>query len=297
MNGWLDLFNAFAPLFMTIGFLGAALAAAAWPRGRFRTACLVAGAGAGLYGAALILPDAAARLVGPGGRGGAAYRVVVANVFRDNRSPVRALAPILARRADAVIVEEANGAIAAADPMLAAAYPYSSACPGDGVRIWLKTPILAQGCGLQMPQQTYMTWGQDFAWVRTLAPDGRPIVLAGVHFGRPYPPRRQNAERQALAQAVARMDAPRVLLAGDMNLTPWSFGMRRVDRLLGPLIRRTSWLPTYPALIGTTRKPWPIPFLPIDHVYAGADWLGTSLASVPIPGSDHLGLEVQARLR
>ncbi|MGZ3272278.1 MAG: endonuclease/exonuclease/phosphatase family protein [Caulobacteraceae bacterium] len=297
VNGWLDLFNCLAPLLMAVGLAGAAAAAGIWPRGRFRIACLVAGLAAALYGALLVVPDAASRLFGPGGNGGAAYRVVTANVFRDNRRPARAMAPILDRRADAVIVEEANGAIVTALPMLAAAYPYSSDCPGGGVRIWLKTPILAQGCGMKTPPGTYPTWGQDFAWVRTMAPDGRPIVLAGVHLGRPYPPRRQAVERQALADALAPMGAARVLVAGDLNTASWTFGMRRTDGLLRPLIRRTSWPPTYPALIGTTQKPWPIPFLPIDHVYAGAGWVQTRMARFPIPGSDHLGLQLDARLR
>jgi endonuclease/exonuclease/phosphatase (EEP) superfamily protein YafD len=196
-----------------------------------------------------------------------------------------------------VILEEANGTAQRAMPAMAGAYPYSSSCPDAEVEILLKTPILAQGCGMRTPPDTYWTWGRDFTWVRTLGPDGRPIVLAGVHLGRPYPPWRQPVERRALAESVAFMNSSRVLVAGDLNIVPWSFAMRELDGLMRPLTRRTFWLPTYPALIKVTRKGWTAPLLPIDHVYAGAEWPRTKLTRFSIPGSDHFALEVDAQLR
>lgn len=296
--GWLDLVNCAAPLLIATGLGGAAIAAATWPKSRFRAVCLVAGVAAALYGAAISLPDAAGWLFAPGKTTGVAYRVVTANVFRDNWSPFRAAESVLDRGADAVIVEEANGTVQrAAALVLAGAYPYSTACPDAGVEILLKTPILAQGCGMPMPPGSYEQWGRDFAWVRTLGPDGRPIVLAGVHLGRPYPPVRQVVERRALAAALAPLAGSRLLVGGDLNLTPTSFGMRQLDRLLRPLTRRSFWLPTYPGLVGVTHKGWTFPVLPIDHVYADAAWSRTRLTRFAITGSDHFGLQVDAQLR
>jgi endonuclease/exonuclease/phosphatase (EEP) superfamily protein YafD len=297
-NGWLDLINCLAPVLIATGLVGAAAALKVWPKSRFRLACAAAGLAAALYGTAVSLPDVVGWLFGPGKDTGVAYRVVTANVFQGNLSPYRAVEAIAYRQADAVIVEEANGmAERAATQILSGAYPYSTACPDSDVKIWLRTPILAQGCGLTMPAGSYPTWGRDFAWVRTLGPDGRPIVLAGVHLGRPYPPVRQAVERRALAGALAALSGSRVLAAGDMNTVPSSFGMRRMDGLLRPLTRRTFWLPTYPALIGVTHEGWGSPFLAIDHVYADAGWSRTKLTRFAIIGSDHFGLQVDAQLR
>jgi endonuclease/exonuclease/phosphatase (EEP) superfamily protein YafD len=296
-NGWLDLINCLAPLLIATGLVAAAAAAVVWPKGRFRAVCVGLGLVAAAYGAAVSLPDAFGLLFGPRAKTGVAYRVVTANVFRNNRSPLRAIASVIDRRADAVILEEADGATQTAAHLLAGVYPYSSTCGDAGVEIWLKTPILAQGCGTATPPHAYRTWGRDFVWVRTRGPDGRPIVLAGVHLGRPYPPQRQAVERLALAKTLTPMAGARVLAAGDLNIAPWSFGMRQMDGLLRPLARRTFWLPTYPALIVGTRKPWAIPFLPIDHVYADAGWSRTAVTRFGIPGSDHFGVQVDAQLR
>jgi endonuclease/exonuclease/phosphatase (EEP) superfamily protein YafD len=294
-NGWLDLVNCVAPLLMLTGALGAAGARVTWPKSRFRSICVAAGVAAAAYGGLVSLPEAAGALFGPGGgrSGGAAYRIVEANVYRGNVVPFRAAPVLLDRRADALIVVEPDG-LERAREMLMAAYPYSSACPGAGVEIWLKTPILAQGCRMPTPSGTYKSVGQDFAWVRTLGPDGRPLVLAAVHLGRPYPQRRQPIERRVLADALAPLSGQRVLLAGDMNVAPWSFAMRELDRRLRPLRRWTYWRPTYPAVVKL--RPTPA-LLPIDHVYAGAGWRPEQIDLFRTPGSDHLALQIDARLQ
>jgi endonuclease/exonuclease/phosphatase (EEP) superfamily protein YafD len=75
-----------------------------------------------------------------------------------------------------------------------------------------------------------------------------------------------------------------MILTGDLNTTPWSFGLQRLDRTLG-LVRRDRALSTYPAqLFG---RPWPLPFLAIDHVYAGPGWATVKVERGPWLGSDH----------
>jgi endonuclease/exonuclease/phosphatase (EEP) superfamily protein YafD len=295
-DGWLDLVNCAAPLLIVSGALGALGVRATWTRGRFRAACIAAGAAAAVYGAAVSLPEAAGALSRSlaGGRPGAAYRVIEANVYRANVVPYRTALALRDRRADAVIILEANGTWGRARQILAAAYPYSSACPQTGVEIWLRTPLLAQGCRMPTPPGSYQTWGEDFVWVRTLGPDGRPVVLAAVHLGRPFPPGRQGVERLGLARAMAGFAGQRVILAGDMNAAPWTSAMRALDRGLGPLRRWTFWQPTYPALI--KRRPTP-PLLPIDHVYAGPGWAPAAIARFRTPGSDHFALQIDARLQ
>jgi endonuclease/exonuclease/phosphatase (EEP) superfamily protein YafD len=295
INGWFDLINCVAPLLILSGACGAAGAWATWPKSRFRSVCVAAGVAAAAYGGLVSLPEAAGALLGlaGGSSGGAPYRVVAANVYRDNVVPFRAVPVLLDRKADALIVVESSG-LERARALLAAAYPYSSACPDAGVEIWLKTPILAQGCRMPAPPGAYKSVGRGFAWVRTLGPDRRPLVLAAVHLARPYPPRWQPIERRILADALAPYSGQRIMVAGDMNMVPWSFAMREVDRRLRPLRRWTFWRPTYPAVV--KRQPTPA-LLPIDHVYASSGWLPEQISRFRTPGSDHLALQIDSRLQ
>jgi endonuclease/exonuclease/phosphatase (EEP) superfamily protein YafD len=81
--------------------------------------------------------------------------------------------------------------------------------------------------------------------------------------------------------------ADRLILAGDFNLTPWSFTLRRIDRQWG-LERRDQALFSWPARLGDrARWAWPIPALPLDHVYAGRAWRTISITRGPRLGSDH----------
>ena len=98
-------------------------------------------------------------------------------------------------------------------------------------------------------------------------------------------------ERGALALAVADLDARHLILAGDFNTTPWSQGMRRQDAMLAPLRRRTiAWF-TWPARLLRLTLNWPLPLLPIDHVYGGPGWGQVRLRRVRLPGSDHFATE------
>ena len=77
------------------------------------------------------------------------------------------------------------------------------------------------------------------------------------------------------------------IVAGDFNMTPWSFGLRRFDERIG-LERRDLALFSWPGKLTLGGKALPVlPILPIDHVYAGADWRTVSVKRGPALGSDH----------
>ena len=80
---------------------------------------------------------------------------------------------------------------------------------------------------------------------------------------------------------------PRLIVSGDFNSTPWSFSLKRQDRLFG-LERRTRAMATWPAG-DFSRMHFAIPFpvLPIDHVYAGEGWRTVEVRRGPMLGSDH----------
>jgi endonuclease/exonuclease/phosphatase (EEP) superfamily protein YafD len=82
-----------------------------------------------------------------------------------------------------------------------------------------------------------------------------------------------------------------MIVTGDFNSTPWSFQRRRWDRAIG-IPRRERAVPSWPAR-NYKRLKWPgMPFLPIDHVYAGPAWATVNVRRGPRLSSDHYPLVV-----
>lgn len=295
-GGILDLINSAAPMLLAMALLGAFLAQITLEAGPFRMACISLALAAAVFNLVLLAPDALGFVSEPRGPSeGRPYRVVTANLFRDNYVPEHAVATLLGRHADALLLEETDGSAGIALGEIDRAYPNATRCPLAGLTIWTRGPILDQGCGLGTPPGDEKTWGRSFAWASTIGPDGRPIILAVVHLGRPSEASRQVWERAALARAMARFPGARVVLAGDFNTAPWTFGMFRQDQLLRPLRRISRFMPTYPALIAHNRWDWP--WLPIDHVYIGSAWRPAGLSRFRTNGSDHSGLQADLVLR
>jgi endonuclease/exonuclease/phosphatase (EEP) superfamily protein YafD len=117
---------------------------------------------------------------------------------------------------------------------------------------------------------------------------GRPLEIFTAHMD--WPTRLDSQIQPAeLAPVVALRRDERMILTGDLNATPWSAQLRRLDVSLG-LIRRDRAVPTWPAQV--MGQPWPLPFLPIDHVYAGRGWATVKVERGPWVGSDHYPLIV-----
>jgi endonuclease/exonuclease/phosphatase (EEP) superfamily protein YafD len=285
-SGWLDVINSFAPFVLVAALLGAGLAALSLDPGLARAMSLALALVAVLCTLALIAPELA-RWRPAGGAGGASFRILSANVWRDNPSPDLAVSAIIARNADVVLLQESSGSLQGELRRLRPLYPYSSDCRGSGVQIFVKSPILAQGCGLDSKTDA----DRDLAWIETKASGGRRIVLVTVHFSQPFPPAKQQTEREALARRLHGLPSGDMILAGDFNTTPWSFAMRRQDASLEPLRRRTIGWFSWPARLNLLRRSWPIPLLPIDHIYVGPNWEAVRLTRLRIPGSDHFGAE------
>jgi endonuclease/exonuclease/phosphatase (EEP) superfamily protein YafD len=285
-NGWLDVVNSFAPLILAAGILAGGLAY--WSLdGATRAATLCLAAISVGYGLALTGPELVKLLV-PKSTVGVQYRVLSANVWRDNPTPDLAVGEILRCEADAVFLQEVNGTLNAELTLLKSKFPYASNCIGSGVQILLKFPIVDQGCDRGSDGDVQ----PDMVWVRTLASDGRPVVLFTTHFGWPFPPGPQQAQRLRLAAKVHALPMGDMILGGDFNTTPWSFAMKRQDELLAPLTRRTiAWF-SWPARLDALRSPWSLAVLPIDHVYSGPNWKSARLSRLRIPGSDHFATEV-----
>jgi endonuclease/exonuclease/phosphatase (EEP) superfamily protein YafD len=290
-SAWLDVINCFAPMILAMALTGAALALWSIGPGAGRSTVLAfALIGAG-YGLALTAPEVWMRWPAAAPAPGETFRVLTANVWHDNPSPDHAIADILKRDPDAVLMQEADGTLAASLPALKSRYPYASHCPGSGVIIFVKAPITGQGC----KSGVRTSGGLNLVWVHTRTAGGAPLTLATTHFAWPFPPPLQAIQRRALAEAVKALPQEALILAGDFNTTPWSFAMRRQDGGLSPLRRLTRARFSWPARIDRLSLPWSVPVLPIDHVYAGSDWALARVERVCITGSDHFAIEVSLR--
>jgi endonuclease/exonuclease/phosphatase (EEP) superfamily protein YafD len=122
------------------------------------------------------------------------------------------------------------------------------------------------------------------------APQGEIEVVA-THLAWPTDPI-VRGQTQGLRKVVGERPRRDMILVGDLNATPWSARLRRLDRDLG-LIRRDRAVATWPAsVLGVT---WPAPFLPLDHLYAGEGWATVSVSRGPALGLGHYPLMVTLR--
>jgi endonuclease/exonuclease/phosphatase (EEP) superfamily protein YafD len=122
---------------------------------------------------------------------------------------------------------------------------------------------------------------------------GRSLHLLATH---PLPPvsahARASRDRQLAALADALPAAGAVVLAGDLNSTPWSPQVRRLRRESGLLDsgRGFGVQPTWPSL-------FPPLWIPIDHVLHSPELVVTHRATGPACGSDHFPVEVTLAFR
>lgn len=269
----LDAYASFMPLYAVPILLGALLA---WPS---RPWPWVAAAIALLPVVGTIAPELL-RTIPRAAPGAPQVRIVTHNVWERNSDPAETAQAILDAHADIVLLQEASGNFR---PMLAALrrhFPYWTDCPARcDLAIFSRWPIGARG--YRFKSATGQKFGPPLAWARIMPPGMPPFSVATLHYGHPSPPGPQARARWELANAIRRVDPRDLIVAGDMNLTPWASAMRVQDKALFPLTRMTRALPSWQR---------PVPMLPIDHLYAGAGWGLVDARRLPATGSDHYPL-------
>lgn len=291
---WADVLNAGAPAWLGLGVLAAILAATGFDSGRARSVIL--GLAALGVGACLlrVAPEHIGSIAQPRNDPAAAgsFKLLTVNVWRENRSTGRAVSDIVSAAADVVSLQEPHGLEPSHWRALSAVYPYRASCDRGrtfSAVLLSRRPFALSGCAIA---RTDAEGALGYAWGRTSAPDGRPVDLISTHFTWPLPPGRQPAQSRALALALRGAQVGDLVVAGDFNTTPWSYAMVRQDRAFAPLIRRTLALPTWPARLPRLDSGWPVPVLPIDHVYAGPQWRTLDVRRLGVTGSDHYGVLV-----
>jgi len=269
----LDTVASLLPIFGVVIVLGLLLA---WRP----TSLTVAGALLGLAPVALAIVPEFTREIPPARAGTMQVRVLTHNVWRGNANPADTAQAIIDARPDVVLLQEVRGSF---QPMLAALrqhFAYGTGCPsGCDLAILSRWPIVASDYFLKAADGH--AFGPPMLWARITGPDQLSFTVLTLHY--PRPGSDQAVHRRDVAQALMRIDRDPLIVAGDMNLTPWAAAMREQDRAFAPLTRMTRARATWPAAF---------PFLPIDQLYAGRDWGLVTARRLPATGSDHRPLLV-----
>lgn len=216
-------------------------------------------------------------------------RIVQFNTWVRNNDPERSARWVLDQDPDIVILEEATRDPGIAE-LLAERYPHRSTCdePLDCATVILsKRRPIAEG-GLSGPARANLMG----AWATFPSRRG-PYTVFGVHYTWPWPAGPQQQQTLRMAKVLEQFPRDRLIVTGDFNSTPWSFSLRRQDRLFG-LERRTRAVFSWPAApVSKYRIALPFPVLAIDQVYAGDAWRTVSVKRGPKLGSDHYPVVVE----
>lgn len=191
--------------------------------------------------------------------GAARIRVAAMNVFFLNDDHGRAIAWLEAEQPDVVIVAEATEAWREAFRSLRDRYPVQHLAYTAGRRAHV---LLLSRAAVRV-ESLELARGAAPAVHATLEFGGRPLHILGVHANWPLgreASRRRAQGLDAIARFARRTQGP-VIVAGDLNLTPFS---PRFDRLLraGGLANAAAgrgWQPTWPTFL-------PPVGIQIDHV-------------------------------
>lgn len=283
----LDAFTHLTPLWLAMGVSAIILG---WIFARDGERSVIVGLG----GAALL---ACAILMGPelfvaAGTKRLASRpsdlkIIQFNVWKSNETPDRTLRWLLDQDADVVLIEEGDGPVVKA---LKAYYPFYVTCDGKkrcGSMIFSRKRMIARNGFYPEGRELAGAWA-------TLADPKGDFTVVGIHYVWPLPAGPQQQQSKRLVDAVARFDQSDLILTGDFNSTPWSYSLKRQDKALG-LQRRTRAIPSWPSGRFSRLANAPVPFLPIDHVYAGKAWKTVSVTRGPALGSDHRPIIVRLR--
>ena len=122
----------------------------------------------------------------------------------------------------------------------------------------------------------------DFVWAKV----GGSLTIIGTHLHRPSrDPWLHERQVWALAQLVRHIDGP-LVLAGDLNSSPWSNSFRKLRAATG-LAPASVLMPSWPA--------WPLalPQLALDHILVSGELAVAAAGTGPAVGSDHLPVWAQ----
>jgi endonuclease/exonuclease/phosphatase (EEP) superfamily protein YafD len=263
----LEIVNHFRP-FMLGG--AAVLLAISWLVGRRRLRSAATGLTvANLALALLPLTYSAADAVGRSPD----LRVVTLNLWSKGARAGDTIKFLRESGADVVVLQEAG----AAAPIVAALrdiYPDEVPCPRERCEL----RMMAKSAFSESGRHARSDANPPIVWARFMR-DNFPYEVVGVHLAYPFDPELQVAHVGWLAGFLAQRPHA-LILAGDLNLTPFSWGLARLAASAG-LLRHGTLLVSFPA------HAW-LPAVLLDNVLSTADFATVAIRTGPRLGSDHL---------
>jgi endonuclease/exonuclease/phosphatase (EEP) superfamily protein YafD len=285
----LDVASHFAPFWLFGALLAGVWALAAERDGPRRV--LLGMAALGILASGALMEPELTRPLPPRATVDAPFRLrlIQFNTWDALADPIGAADWIASERPDVVTVEEETEPLRQA--LVRRGFQYSRGMAGVAIFSRQRRTYSP----FMVPGPAWRTL-PGFARATFASPDGRaPFSVVAAHLTWPTVADTWG-ERRALASLLDRYPRDRLIVAGDFNLTPWSFALRSLDRRFG-LERRDRAISTWPArqAVGGTLIAAPA-VLPIDHVYAGSAWRTVSVSRGPRLGSDHYPLVVDLAL-
>jgi endonuclease/exonuclease/phosphatase (EEP) superfamily protein YafD len=212
-------------------------------------------------------------------------KLISANVLTSNPDAQALLDWVRQEDPDLLMLLEVNATWLEKLAPLQTQFPYREDHPrGDnfGISLWSRIPMEANSDWIgeaQIPSIHATFQGEH------------PFALFAVH---PLPPMNRamvnsrNRQLHALGELVMASELP-VLVAGDMNTTPWSLSLSEFKAQTNLHPARTSWVSTWPVAM---------PFLgiQIDHVLVSESIGVVSCERGPDIGSDHWPLLTRFRV-
>jgi endonuclease/exonuclease/phosphatase (EEP) superfamily protein YafD len=191
---------------------------------------------------------------------------------------------------DVVMFQELRAShVAELLPRLKPIYRHQAVCEGCNIALLSKLPLSSVDTSGTLPLVSAI-------WT---SPKGTAYRIAGVHLPWPFLPERQE---QAVNQIIATINGwsePRII-AGDFNLTPWSWKLNKLLWQTG-LKRHGSFERSWP-VVKQFKSAGPISQLPlpalllIDNVLASPDITADHFETGEDLGSDHLPIVARMTL-
>jgi endonuclease/exonuclease/phosphatase (EEP) superfamily protein YafD len=279
---WLDLFTHFrAQYFFAAVLLLILFACVRSKRGALLSAVLVVMNGASI-GPLYLSPD-------PPPTTGPPLRLLLANVHSGNQEFQLLLDLVAAERPDLLLFEEVTAVWVDALAPLSTEYPHQITRPSEdnfGIMLWSRIP-------LDRAEVQFFGAADVASIVARFRHGGQSINLLLTH---PLPPMQARLAQLRDGQlmevaAAARKLGPRTIVAGDLNVTPWSPIFSRLLDVSGlrDSTRGFGIQPTWPIVLPAPCR------IPIDHCLHTSDLAVTDRRTGPHIGSDHLPLIIDLR--
>jgi len=218
----------------------------------------------------------------------ASLKVIAVNVHVANRNHARVQKWLRSEQPDVVIVSELSTAWSHAIAELTDQLPHRIErldVGNGGLGVYSRFPL--------DESEWHLLGDVNHAGRIRITVDGTPVTVFGVHTYAPFHrwmSEMRDEQFARLAELVDSTETP-VIVAGDLNATTWSAGLRSMLAATGLVDTRVGFglQPTWPT------TPWPLR-IAIDHCLVSDGITTVNRRVGPDIGSDHFPIVVELRL-